>query len=157
MDKIINLSVWLNCTNDHAFEMFTKNEHLASWLTTAADVEPKLGGKYELFWNPDDKENDSTIGCKISAYEPSRYLAFEWKGPKQFKHFMNTSRPLTHVVIHFIPKTTDDKDKTTTEVHLIHTGWGNSADWEEARVWFEIAWANSFEKLTELVKSTIGN
>lgn len=29
-----------------------------------AAVDPKVGGKYELFWNPEDREKDSTISCK---------------------------------------------------------------------------------------------
>ena len=58
LDKIINLSVRLSCRIDQAFEMFTKDEQLETWLTEAADVEPEVGGKFELFWNPKDKENN---------------------------------------------------------------------------------------------------
>ena len=151
MDKIINLSVRLSCRIDQAFEMFTKDEQLETWLTEAADVEPEVGGKFELFWNPKDKENDSTIGCKILAYKPSKYFAFEWKGPKQFKHFMNTSRPLTHVFVYFIPIIINEQNKQFTEVHLIHTGWHDTDEWEEARVWFENAWAAAFQKLSEVI------
>jgi uncharacterized protein YndB with AHSA1/START domain len=151
LDKIINLSVWLSCPVAQAFEMFTKNAHLQSWLTELADVEPAVGGKYELFWNPSDKENDSTIGCKVLAIQPEKYLAFEWKGPSQFKHFMNIARPLTHVVIYFLPMTRDKAGQTFTEVHMIHTGWRESDEWEEARAWFESSWANAFEKLSEVI------
>lgn len=82
-----------------------------------ADVEPKVGGKYELFWNPEDKENDSTIECKVLALHLNKFLSFEWKGPKQFRHFMNDVRPLTNVVIAFVPYVEG------TEVHLLHNGW----------------------------------
>jgi uncharacterized protein YndB with AHSA1/START domain len=83
--------------------MFTVNEHLEKWLAKVADVEPKMGGKFELFWNPKDRENDSTMDCKILALQPNKFLCFEWKGPKQFKHFLNERRPLTNVVVFFIP------------------------------------------------------
>jgi len=125
--------------------MFTVNAHLEKWLTKVADVEPKLGGKYELFWNPEDMTNDSTIGCKILAFQPSNFLAFEWKGPRQFKHFMNDASPLTHVVVCFIPC------HDGTEIHLLHTGWRNTPEWEEARKWFDRAWTMV---LTELQKYT---
>jgi uncharacterized protein YndB with AHSA1/START domain len=85
-----------------AFEQFTLNANLEKWLTESADVEPKVGGKYELFWNTKDKENDSTIGCKVLAISPGKFLNFEWKGAKQFKHFMNNVRPLTNVSVFFI-------------------------------------------------------
>lgn len=155
MDKIINLSVWLRCNVKEAFDKFTINEQLESWLTEQAEVEPQTGGKFELFWNPENKEIDSTIGCKILAFQPGKYLAFEWKGPAQFKDFMNTAQPLTHVVIYFLPISGDDPDKDFTEVHLIHTGWRNTEEWEKARVWFENSWAMSFEKLSEIVNKNI--
>ena len=126
--------------------MFTVNKHLEKWLTTLADVEPKIGGKYELFWNPNDKENDSTIGCKILAIQTNKFLSFEWKGPKQFKHFMNDVRPLTNVSVFLIP-TSDG-----SEVHLVHTGWRDTAEWEEARKWFDKAWNTALSQLQNLIK-----
>ena len=141
MDKIIYHLISLKCAPDKAFEMFTVNNHLEKWLTQAADVEPKIGGKYELVWNPEDKENDSTIGCKILALHQNRFLSFEWKGPKQFKHFMNEVRPLTNVVIFFIPY------PEGTKVHLLHTGWRDTPEWEEARQWFDKAWAMALSEL----------
>jgi len=147
MDKVIYHLTTLKCSPEKAFEMFTVNEHLERWLTEAAYVEPKVGGKYELFWNPEDRENDSTIGCKILALRPNRLLSFEWKGPKQFKHFMNEIRPLTNVVVSFIPCADG------TEVHLLHTGWRDTPEWEEAREWFDKTWRMA---LTELDKYVTG-
>jgi uncharacterized protein YndB with AHSA1/START domain len=143
MDKIIYHSTKLKCDAQKAFEMFTVNKHLEKWLANVADVEPEVGGKYELFWNPADRENDSTIGCKILALQPNKFLSFEWKGPKQFKHFMNERRPLTNVAVIFFPS------KKGTEIHLLHTGWEATREWEEARQWFDKAWLTA---LTELQK-----
>ena len=148
MGGVIYHSINLNCNPEKAFEFFTVNKHLERWLTEVADVEPKAGGKYELFWNPDDRENDSTIGCKILAIAPSRFICFEWKGPKNFKHFMNDIRPLTNVVTFFVPI------PEGTEVHLLHTGWGDTAEWEEAKRWFDEAWATALSKLRNYVIKT---
>lgn len=145
MDKIIYLKTILDCNPDRAFEMFTVNELLESWLTMKADVEPVVGGKYELFWNLENPEIDSTIGCKVTAVEPGKFIAFEWKGPAQYRDFMNAADPLTHVVAFFIP----DGDKT--EVHLVHSGWRGSPEWEEARQWFVRAWGACFGELGKLV------
>jgi uncharacterized protein YndB with AHSA1/START domain len=130
--------------------MFTDNELLASWLTNLADVEPHVGGKYELFWVPDEREYNSTIGCKITAMEPNKLLSFEWKGPKTFKDFMNTANPLTHVVVMFVGCV--EGAGSCTEVHLIHTGWHQGDNWEEARLYFEKAWVKVFENLKQLVE-----
>jgi uncharacterized protein YndB with AHSA1/START domain len=151
MDKILYHTVQLNCDARQAFAMFTGNEQLQSWLTTVADVEPKVGGKYELFWNPEDRENDSTIGCKVTAIEPDKFLAFEWKGPRQYKHFMNEADPLTHVVVFFIPCNSETDTSPFTAIHLIHSGWGSSAEWDEARMWFERAWGEAFKELEKQV------
>ncbi|MFX1255071.1 MAG: SRPBCC domain-containing protein [Promethearchaeota archaeon] len=157
MDKILYHSVRLNCEPEQAFKMFTVNEHLESWLTMKAEVEPKIGGKYELFWKPEDRENDSTLGCKITAIESNRLLSFEWRGPKQYKHFMNEADPLTHVVVSFIPCNKINDQSPCTEVYLVHSGWRSSAEWEEARLWFKKAWQNAFEDLKKLINKTKHN
>lgn len=41
--------------------MITENELLISWLSVKADVKPESGGKYELFWEPDEPGINSTI------------------------------------------------------------------------------------------------
>jgi uncharacterized protein YndB with AHSA1/START domain len=145
MDRVIYLSVLLKCDAKKAFEMFTVNRHLEKWLTKLASVDPMVGGKYELFWDPEDKKNDSTIGCKVLAVDPDKFLVFEWKGPKQFKHFMNEVRPLTSVAVSFIPQ------KTGTEIHLLHTGWRDTPEWEEARQWFNRTWAAALLELQRYV------
>jgi len=113
-------------------------------------VEAKVGGKYELSWNPRNKQNDSTIGCKILALRPSKFLTFEWKGPKQFKRFMNNADPLTQVVVFFVP--CDRESEQCTEIHLIHFGWRGSEEWEKARLWFDKAWAVALSELERYVK-----
>jgi len=141
LDRIIYHCITIKCKSTKAFEFFTLNKHLEKWLTKIADVEPKVGGKYELFWNPEDKQNDSTIGCKILALTDGKFLCFEWKGPKQFKHFMNTVRPLTNLTVFFI------SDPKGTEIHLLHTGWRDYSEWEGARQWFDNAWKMALEEL----------
>jgi uncharacterized protein YndB with AHSA1/START domain len=146
MQMVVYQSVKLNCNAEKAFEMFTVNEYLQSWLTELANVEPKLGGKYELFWDPADRENNSTIGCKITAIEKNKFLGFEWKGPPQFKHFMNTAVPLTHVIVFFMP-CGDVESGLCSEVYLIHSGWGDSAEWQEAKSYFDKAWLIALKNL----------
>jgi uncharacterized protein YndB with AHSA1/START domain len=147
MDKIIHLAVHLQCSPHRAYEMFSVNNLLESWLAPVAEVEPTPGGRYELFWEPHDRENNSTIGCRVTAAAPDQLLAFEWRSPKQFRHFANQADPLTHVVVCFIP------DQGGTDVHLIHSGWRSSAEWEEARQWQERAWSGALEELVGRVNN----
>ena len=149
MDRVVYQRVNLRCDAARAFEMFNVNERIESWLAPLARVEPREGGRYELFWDLENREQNSTIGCRVTAIERDRFLAFEWKGPTQYLHFMNESDPLTHVVVFFIPYVEDGV--ASTEVHLIHSGWRGSPEWEEARQWFERAWHVAFEELERQV------
>jgi hypothetical protein len=149
-NRIIYHCVHLNCSPQYAFVFFTENRHLENWLTQKADVKPRIGGKYELFWNPKERENDSTIGCKILIMATGKFVCFEWKGPKQFKHFMNDVNSLTQVSVLFFPT------QKGTEIHLIHTGWKLTAEWEEARVWFDKAWEKALLKLQTYATQSYG-
>jgi uncharacterized protein YndB with AHSA1/START domain len=148
MSKIITQRTRLHCTIERAFAMFTENAQLQTWLARSANVEPRSGGSYELFWDLDDPEHNSTLGCKITAIEPNALLAFEWKGPPAFR-FMNEVDPLTHVSLFFAP--CNEVLTPCTDIYLLHSGWGSSEDWEEARVYFVRAWESTFAELETLV------
>lgn len=45
MDKVLHHTVRLDCDARRAFEMFTINELLQSWLAPLAEVEPVAGGR----------------------------------------------------------------------------------------------------------------
>ncbi|MEX2605300.1 MAG: SRPBCC domain-containing protein [Gracilimonas sp.] len=144
MDKVVIQTAIINTSAEEAFYMFTENSHLENWLTVKADVELRVGGKYELFWTPDDPEktNNSTYGCKILAFEKPHYLNFEWRGNAEQKEFMNTDRPLTNVTVVF-----SKLGENQTKVSLIHTGWRPDQDWEAARQYFVNAWKGAFSQL----------
>ncbi|MHA1913283.1 MAG: SRPBCC family protein [Promethearchaeota archaeon] len=148
MENIIQITEEIDCEISTAFNYFTTNKLIESWLTEKADVEPQIGGKYELFWDHEDRENNSTIGCKITGIENEKYISFDWKGPIQFKPFMNTADPLTHVIVFF---SSNNPDKTT--IHLFHTGWRSDSEWQNAREYFERAWSNALNEL----KKTVAN
>jgi hypothetical protein len=146
MQKIIYHKIILNCEIHRAFEFFIVSELLEQWLTEKADVEPILGGKYELFWTPDNRNINSTLGCKITGIEEDSFIAFDWKGPVQFKSFMNDADPLTHVIITF-NKLSSNPNKTI--IQLFHTGWRNGEKWLKAYEYFNHAWRNALDTLME--------
>jgi uncharacterized protein YndB with AHSA1/START domain len=150
MENIIQLHVEIDCDINIAFDMFTQNKFLESWLTVKAEVDPKVGGKFELFWVPENRENNSTIGCKITGIEKNKFISFDWKGPQQFKSFMNSADPLTHVIACF---SQENNNSNKISIYLFHTGWRKDPEWQEARNWFKRAWVNSFEVLKEKIKN----
>ena len=150
MQKVIQIEVELNCGVHEAFNFFTNNEKLESWLPEKAEVEPKVGGKYELFWDPKNREINSTIGCKITSIEKDKFISFEWKGPEIFQSFMNFCDPLTHVVVAFYSSSEDPKK---TSLFLFHSGWRNDPEWQKARDYFENAWSGALTNLKEKLSS----
>jgi uncharacterized protein YndB with AHSA1/START domain len=146
LDRVIHVTALLPVPPDRAFAYFTTNTLLQEWLAAVAVVEPRVGGEYELFWQPDDRENNSTIGCRVTAIAAAQLLAFQWRSPKQFKRFANAADPLTHVVVAFVP------EGRGTRVHLVHSGWHSSPEWEEARTWQERAWIGAFKELERVAR-----
>jgi len=149
-DLIIRVSASLNCSVNSAFEYFSNNQLLEKWLAVKADVEMKEGGRYELFWSPDDPDptNNSTYGCKVLALEKPYYFNLEWRGNKDHKGFMNNVRPLTNVTVILYP------EDGGTKVTLLHTGWRQGQDWRGAYAFFTKAWTGAFQSLEKLVNDS---
>ena len=150
MENIILVKEEIDCDIHTAFDLFTVNELLENWLTEKAEVDPKVGGKYELFWEPENRENNSTIGCRITGIEKNKFLSFDWKGPVDFQSFMNVADPLTHVIV-FLSQ--NEKDPNKTSIHLFHTGWRKDTEWQEARNYFENAWSKALQGLKDKIKN----
>lgn len=148
MENIILIKEEIDCNRETAFNMFTKNELLENWLTVKAEVDPKVGGKYELFWVPENRESNSTIGCKITGIDRDKFISFDWKGPADFESFMNSADPLTHVIVFF---SQNDSDSNKTIIHLFHTGWRNDSEWQKARNYFENAWSKALRVLKDKI------
>jgi uncharacterized protein YndB with AHSA1/START domain len=145
MQRVIHHRASLACPPEEAYKYFTRNGKLEAWLTVRAEVEAVVGGKYELFWVPEEPEHNATKGCRVTALVQNRLLGFEWKGPQEYEEFMNVADPLTHVVVVFIPVTDG------TDVHLLHSGWRQGERWGEARKYFDRAWANALDALQKEV------
>lgn len=114
------------------------------WFAARANISAKRGGAYELFWQPDSPEHNSTIGCRITAIAPGRYLAFTWRGPDELGAVMNEGDPPpppTHVTITLAP------NATGTDVDVRHTGFGLDDGWSEAVRWHERAWMACLDNL----------
>ena len=91
----INLQTKLPKPIQTVWHVWITPTEMPKWLSPEANIEPKKGGAYELFWDPSNHDSMSTKGCKITEYQPPRKLSFQWKGPDQFSHLMNTP-PQTH-------------------------------------------------------------
>ena len=142
MNEPIRVRLSLPAPVDQVWRAWTKNEQLTTWLTAKANVKPVVGGPYELFWEPEHPDLNSTLGCKLTAVESKRLLAFSWRGPSQFADLMNAQPFPTSVRVTF---TKDEPGQTVVEFE--HRGWGQGPRWAKARAWQERAWRGAFDQL----------
>lgn len=149
MERVIHRTARVAIPSDQAYRYFTENDLLESYFTVKADVEPVVGGKYELDWDPDGPPVQSTAGCRITALTEGQLLAFEWKGPPPHSEVMNAADPLTHVVVSFIPA-----GPYSTDVQIVHSGWRTGEQWHAAREYFDRAWGFVLDALVERTGQT---
>lgn len=74
-ETLVMKGVLANLTPEAVFDDFTKKDRIPLFWAPVADVEPKVGGTYELEWpGPGWK-----LEGKIRVFEPGKKLAFTWK------------------------------------------------------------------------------
>jgi uncharacterized protein YndB with AHSA1/START domain len=139
----------LPASRDTVWDLWTTAEGLTQWLCLRANVQPVVGGPYELFWNPDASkpDSDSTLGCRILSIDRPRLLGFSWRGADQVAGVMNApDAPQTRVEVTLTPR------PLGTRLNLVHQGWGHGPEWAQARAWFDRAWSGALEKLLTLCR-----
>lgn len=140
----IDLERHLQVPPARVWAALTDPSQAGTWFVAKARITPELGGAYELVWDPDTPRNHSTIGCRITAIAPRRYLAFTWRGPDELSAIMNEGDPPpppTHVTISLATS------PRGTDIRVRHTGFGPGADWARARAGHERAWAACLDRL----------
>jgi hypothetical protein len=69
---------------------------------------------------------------RVMAYQEDKMLAFTWNAPP---HLPTVRNQLTHVQVWL-----DAIAETQTRVTLLHRGWGEGGEWDEAFTYFVSAW-----------------
>ena len=141
----IDISIVIENPVEQVFEAWVSPNLLERWLTHKANVEPAVGGAYELYWDLENMDQNSTKGCRITDMVPNREISFNWKGPKQFAEIMGDQ---TQVFIRLEPV------EGHTLLRFVHTGWGAGPQWEEARKWQAEAWKEAIENLKNMLENT---
>ena len=148
-------SIVLEATDDaspeEVFRLWTTAAEIPSFFAPKAVIEPRLGGRYEMIFDPEhDPEGDDsgTKGARILRFEPGRALSFEWtgftrtgqdpRGPVAWPEQRNR-RPIATWVDLSFDRVPGSPHKTT--VRLVESGFGTGGKWEEAVTYFWRNWA----------------
>ena len=143
--KDIDIQIHIEQPVDRVFDAWLRPALLERWLTEKAVVDPSVGGAYELFWDPENPEKNSTRGCRITDLVKNSEISFNWRGPDQYDDVMGDK---THVFIRL------ESSEGGTLLRFIHTGWGRGQEWEDARRWQYEAWKDAIENLKNMLETT---
>ena len=74
----LKFEVNVNASLEEVWNAWTDDTLIVKWFSPGAHIEPRLGGAYELYFDPNDHNHMSTIGCKITEYQHAHHtLEFE--------------------------------------------------------------------------------
>ena len=123
--KVIRKETITTATVADAWKAWTTVEGVTSFFVPKANIEPVVGGRYELFSSlKAPKGFQGTEGCKILGLEPLKHLAFDFIAPPQFP---NVRRLRTRVDVLF-----DQVVKGgAVKVGLVHSGFIEGEEWDE--------------------------
>ncbi|HEY6238667.1 MAG TPA: SRPBCC domain-containing protein, partial [Thermoplasmata archaeon] len=105
--------------------------HLGKWLCTSAEVEPKMGGKFDLQF---DQEPRFHSRGRVTRMTADVDLGFSWMGPPTFGAMLNEPEPQTEVYVRLM------ESPEGIDVTLEHSGWKSGEEWEDARSWHFHFW-----------------
>lgn len=145
-DRSIEMKMVVDGAPSEVYELWLSPEGLRRFFAPAARIDPVVGGRYEMVFDPQgdpDGERDGTKGARILELQPGAFLAFEWKGRANMKE-MNT-RPLpTWVELSFTPV---EGEAGKTRIAFAHHGFGTGGTWDIGYVFFQGAWRAVLDSL----------
>jgi uncharacterized protein YndB with AHSA1/START domain len=103
------------------FDYWTKPELITKWWPPKAEIEGKIGGKYELTWTDEEGAMKWQLSGKITEFEQNKRLGFTWD-------WTGSENPNKSTVsLEFI------ESKGGTKLRVTHGPYTESADDQEHR------------------------
>ena len=131
---------------DDAWAAWTTREGIISFLAPDAKVEPRVGGAFQIYFNPlGAPGSKGADDMRFMALQPKSMLSFDWNAPP---HLPDARAQRTFVVVRFAAV-----DGKSTRVSLHHTGWGDGGEWDKAYAYFDRAWGNVMANLKKRFES----
>ncbi len=159
-DRTVRIELVLNRAPSEVYKLWTTEAGVTKWFAPAARVDPRVGGRYEIIFDPETDPDGSlrgTKGAKILELVPDKKLVFEWiafEGQKRVGYGgppvmpepgRSSEKTRVEVVLEPIPG-----DVNKTRIVLVHNGFRQGATWDAALVYFrERGWPGALQHLTD--------
>ena len=140
MIKQIYKEIVISAPVSQVWNAWTVKEELIKFFAPDAEIDLRIGGKYEMFFlldNPPGTKGGE--GNRILSFVPHKMLSFEWNAPPQFT---NVRKEKTWCVLLF-----DEIEQDTTKIRFYQLGWREGKEWDEVYDYFQEAWDYVFNNL----------
>lgn len=145
-DREIRITRTIRTDQASAWKAWADPEGLRSWWATDLKVESRVGGAYELYFLPDNPPGSrGGEGNTILCLEPDSRLAFSWNAPP--------TQPRTRSQHTVVELRFTALSSATTEVELLHRGFGPGEDWDDTYTYFQAAWTQVMDRFLDRVKT----
>jgi uncharacterized protein YndB with AHSA1/START domain len=133
-EKMINLFIRINAPLDSVWSRWSSEKGIKKFFAPACNYELKTFGKLDIFFAPQAPAGQrGAEDNRILGVEEKKMVSFTWDAPPQYPEIR---KQRTLVTVRFYPTSANQ-----TLVTLTQTGWGQGADWETVRTYFDNAWA----------------
>ncbi len=133
MEKKIQFSLTIPAPVSDVWAAWTTMEGAKTFFAPACKVDLRPGGAYEMYFNlaapPGQQGGENMI---LLAIQPERLLSFTWNAPPSLPKVRGQ---MTHVTVRF-----EEEGEDQTLVSLVHDGWGEGGEWDQAYTYFTRAW-----------------
>lgn len=135
LDRNIYIETVVNAPVPQAWEAWTTQKGLESFLAPECSIDLRVGGTLDIFFYPEAPEGQrGAEGLHILSVIPNKMLSFTWDNPPDIPEIQNQQ---THVILKFF-RAGGNGDQT--RLVLIHDGWGDGELWDQAYRYFIRAW-----------------
>jgi uncharacterized protein YndB with AHSA1/START domain len=132
-ERIIHAETIVDASLDRAWDAWTTEEGIKSFLAPACNIDARVDGPYEIFFDPEaELGRRGAEGAKILALLPRKMLSITWNAPPELSE---VRKHWTHVTVRF-----EEIQEGQTKVTLTHDGWGEAGEWDKAFAYFNKAW-----------------
>ena len=132
--RVIRKQTVASTSLETAWQNWTTTEGVTSFFAPKANVEAKVGGPYELSFEPKAPRGfQGTEGCRVLGVSPPKNLAFEFLAPPQFPN-VRRIRTRVDVILGEVLK------GGLVKVDLLHSGFVEGEEWDECFDFFSWSW-----------------
>lgn len=133
MKKQIAYQVSIPAALRAVWAAWTTEEGAKTFFSPDCNIDLKPGGAYEMLFNLEAPPGEQGgEGMTLLAIQPEKMLSFTWNSPPNLP---SVRGEMTHVVVRL-----ESKGAEETLVSLVHDGWGEGDEWDQAFDYFTRAW-----------------